>query len=285
MPAWGPFAGCLHGPGRLFRLRHRRSGAVASDRQHSCARPPVASVSFRRDNMARRAVGLARTCRSARPATTATCCGCCGLGGPPCDSGAGGPFSTAERRLDRAQPRHGAAGVLMRTPDGTARTVKAGLRMPRHPRPVHPRTDAVGAAMRWVERRLLARCDLLILSSPGFLDAYFRPVQRIGDAGRAAGEQALGLGAPAPADRPRDGTPMRPSSWAGSVRCAAREPRRSSPVTARALGPAVEIVCHGAVHRHAIAGVRRHPGGASEHPPRGSYRYPDDLSAIYDRLR
>jgi hypothetical protein len=27
--------------------------------------------------------------------------------------------------------------------------------------------------MRWVERRMLARCDLLILSSPGFLDALF----------------------------------------------------------------------------------------------------------------
>lgn len=39
------------------------------------------------------------------------------------------------------------------------------------------RPDAIGALMRWCERRLLARVQLLIVSSPGFVEHYFVPVQ------------------------------------------------------------------------------------------------------------
>ncbi len=31
--------------------------------------------------------------------------------------------------------------------------------------------------LRWVERRILKRCDLLVVSSPGFMKRYFEPVQ------------------------------------------------------------------------------------------------------------
>jgi succinoglycan biosynthesis protein ExoL len=144
------------------------------------------------------------------------------------------------------------------------------------------RTDAVGAIMRRVERYMLARCDLLIVSSPGFLDAYFRPIQHI-ETPVALLENKLWV-SDVPLPRP-----MRPRArnadapfvlgWVGSLRCA-----RSLDIlagAARALGPAVEIVCHGAVHRHAIpafdAILEAHPNIRDA----GPYRYPDDLSAIY----
>ncbi|HWE74834.1 MAG TPA: glycosyltransferase [Stellaceae bacterium] len=37
----------------------------------------------------------------------------------------------------------------------------------------------VGKAMRWLERMLMRRADLLIVSSPGFLREYFVPMQRL----------------------------------------------------------------------------------------------------------
>jgi succinoglycan biosynthesis protein ExoL len=144
------------------------------------------------------------------------------------------------------------------------------------------RADAVGAAMRWVERRMLARCDLLILSSPGFLDAYFRPVQGI-KTPVAMLENKLWVGEnplPRPA-HPRKADADAPFvlGWVGSLRCA-----RSLEIlaeTARALGPSVDIVCHGAVHHHALPGfddlLAAHPN--IRHA--GAYRYPDDLSDIY----
>ena len=36
----------------------------------------------------------------------------------------------------------------------------------------------INKAMRWVERHLLARCDMLVVSSPDFIARYFQPYQR-----------------------------------------------------------------------------------------------------------
>jgi hypothetical protein len=131
------------------------------------------------------------------------------------------------------------------------------------------RADAVGAAMRWVERRMLARCDLLILSSPGFLDAYFRPVQGIRDAGRDAGKQALGRGEPAaPPRTPAKGgrrCPLR----TGLGRIVALRPQSRDPGRDRARAWPIgrdRLPRRGAPPR--VAGVRRPPGSPSQHPPR-----------------
>jgi succinoglycan biosynthesis protein ExoL len=140
----------------------------------------------------------------------------------------------------------------------------------------------MGAIMRWVERYMLARCDLLILSSPGFLDAYFRPVQHI-ETPVALLENKLWVSdvpLPRPRPRARDADAPFVLGWVGSLRCARSldDPRR---VRRARLVPAVEIVCHGAVHRHAMpafdAVLEAHPN--IRHA--GPYRYPDDLSAIY----
>ena len=43
--------------------------------------------------------------------------------------------------------------------------------------PILTRRDMRGAMMRWLERRVLRRCDLLVVSSPAYLRSYFHPVQ------------------------------------------------------------------------------------------------------------
>jgi succinoglycan biosynthesis protein ExoL len=136
--------------------------------------------------------------------------------------------------------------------------------------------------MRWAERRLLARCDLLILSSPGFLRAYFRPVQRISTPVALLENKLWVSGDPPPRpSAPRQRSAGAPFSlgWVGSLRCA-----RSLAIlagVAETLGSRVEIVCHGAVHRHAVpefdAVLRRYPN--IRHA--GPYRYPEALGAIY----
>ena len=45
---------------------------------------------------------------------------------------------------------------------------------------VHPgltKQGLRGAILRWLERRILKRCELLVVSSPAFLNNYYRPVQ------------------------------------------------------------------------------------------------------------
>lgn len=170
--------------------------------------------------------------------------------------------------------------VLMR-----ALTHRRGVRVVYECLDIHglfTRRDAIGAAMRWVERRMLARCDLLLLSSPGFLDAYFRPAQRV-TTPVAILENKLWVGdAPLPRPAvPRQRAKDAPFTlgWVGSLRCPASLAILAG--TAEALGPALSIVCHGGVHRHALpafdAVLARHPNIIHA----GAYRYPDDLGAIY----
>ena len=144
------------------------------------------------------------------------------------------------------------------------------------------RSDGIGAAMRWAERRLLARCALLILSSPGFLEAYFRPVQRI-ETPVAFLENKLWVDDPPPRrpSMPRERAPDAPFTlgWVGSLRCA-----RSLTIlaeTAKRLGDGITIVFHGAVHRHAVPGFDSVVQAHANIQYAGPYRYPDDLADIY----
>ncbi len=144
------------------------------------------------------------------------------------------------------------------------------------------RQDAVGRTVRWVERRLLNWTSLLIVSSPGFLREYFEPVQSYeGPVSLIENKLWLGDGA-----LPRPATPRSPRrdgplvlGWVGSLRC--RTSLRILADVAQALGPKLEIVMHGNVHRHTLpdfdAVIARHPN-ISYHGP---YRYPDDLGRIY----
>ncbi|MEM9475133.1 MAG: glycosyltransferase [Pseudomonadota bacterium] len=144
------------------------------------------------------------------------------------------------------------------------------------------RDDRVGRTMRWLERRALARVDLLIVSSPGFLREYFLPLQ--GFQGQSALiENKLWLGAgpdlrPKTARRADPDHPLR-LGWVGSLRCAASLKILAG--VAETLGQGIEIAFHGNVHRHAVpdfdAILARHQNMRHF----GPYAYPDDLAGIY----
>jgi hypothetical protein len=83
---------------------------------------------------------------------------------------------------------------------------------------------AKSKAMRAVERGLMRRARLLIVSSPAFLDAYFRPYQGVGASlpiqTLLVENKVLELGGPGAAKRParQAGPPWR-IGWMGAIRC------------------------------------------------------------------
>ena len=45
--------------------------------------------------------------------------------------------------------------------------------------PILTKRVVAGAVMRWLERRVLRRCELLVVSSPAYLTNYYHPVQDV----------------------------------------------------------------------------------------------------------
>jgi succinoglycan biosynthesis protein ExoL len=144
------------------------------------------------------------------------------------------------------------------------------------------RSDAIGRAVRMAERGLLAHTDLLIVSSPAFVRAYFKPLQGY-DGPVSVIENKLWLGL---APLPRPTAPRRRAKpeplvlgWVGSLRC-----RPSLDIlagAAQALGPKLQVVIHGNVHRNALPDFDAVIAGHPNMRYFGPYRYPDDLHAIY----
>ncbi len=144
------------------------------------------------------------------------------------------------------------------------------------------RDDVIGRAMRWMERRLLARTALLVVSSPGFLRAYFTPVQHY--VGKTALiENKLWLGdRPVPRPAPpvmRDPDAPLVLGWVGSLRCA--DSLSLLAAAAEALGPQIRIVFHGNVHRNAVPDFDAIVGQLRNVEYKGPYAYPDGLRRIY----
>ncbi len=82
-----------------------------------------------------------------------------------------------------------------------------------------------GLAMRTVEKALLRRADLLIVSSPAFVESYFRRIQGLGDDVHTpvmlVENQVLELNA-GPSAPPPPGPPLGPPwriGWMGAIRC------------------------------------------------------------------
>src|SRR5512146_2467538 len=91
---------------------------------------------------------------------------------------------------------------------------------------VHRLMVASGAkaeGLRRLERALLARCDLLVVSSPAFLENYFEPVQGVGRGiplrSLLVENKLLELGGPPARHQPAP--PRRPwrIAWLGAIRC------------------------------------------------------------------
>jgi len=144
-------------------------------------------------------------------------------------------------------------------------------------------TGAKGRALRWIERRVLARTTCLVTTSPGFLREYFTPRQNYH--GRvfllenkvypSAGLAENRASAPAP------GPPWR-IGWFGALRCQAswdaiRELARRCPDTLQfTLRGYPTAIDQEAFFRQAKELPNIDFGGA--------YQYPSDLPAMHDRL-
>jgi succinoglycan biosynthesis protein ExoL len=144
------------------------------------------------------------------------------------------------------------------------------------------RRDTTGRLLRWCERRLLERTSLLVVSSPGFLRHYFRPIQ--GYQGPfALIENKLWFEAdpvprPSAPRRRRPGNPLT-LGWVGSIRCAPSS--RILLAAADAMGSSLRIRIHGNIHRHALPHLEYDIGRRGNVEYFGPYSYPDGLKAAY----
>jgi len=144
---------------------------------------------------------------------------------------------------------------------------------------------------RWAERRLLMRCALLVVSSPGFLTHYFR--SRQGYEGRAfLLENKIGFAQATTVARPKQAplescapqpTPERwVIGWFGTLRC----PRSLEMLCqiAAALPDKVEIYLRGLPTEtgldYFLKAIAAHPNMIYD----GEYRNPEDLPEIYGRV-
>lgn len=138
-----------------------------------------------------------------------------------------------------------------------------------------------GQIMRLAERRVLANVALVVVSSPGFTENYFRPIQ--GYHGPVALvenklwlDPALQMPRPQPAPRPD-----RPLTigLVGSIRCQASVELLLA--TAALMGDRLQVRFSGALHEHALkdfhGALARHPNAVWT----GAYAYPTGLPEAY----
>lgn len=144
------------------------------------------------------------------------------------------------------------------------------------------RPGPVGWALRLVERRLLGRCSLLVVSSPVFVSEYFAPIQRA----RPDWFLLENKVSAAPDEAPRGGAPRRPGppwvvGWFGTLRC-----RRSFHTLCRLadeMGPAVEIRLAGRPSPTDLSRseIEREVARRANMTYLGGYESPRDLPALY----
>lgn len=141
---------------------------------------------------------------------------------------------------------------------------------------------------RALERSILARTDLLVVSSPGFIDAYFAPRQNFRGRWFLLENKVFGLAPEIIRQRPSEaapgGPPLPPDGpwvikWLGNLRCP-RSPALLREV-AEALGPRVRIELHGYPTETGPERFMAMIGGMANVVYRGEYRSPEDLPAIY----
>lgn len=145
------------------------------------------------------------------------------------------------------------------------------------------RPDIAGRIMRRAERHILRQSALLVVSSPGFVENYFGPVQNHrGPTALVENKLWLGLDPAAAPPRPAGGPrPDRPLTIGliGSIRC-----QKSVDLllaVADRLGPALQLRFSGQLHDHAVSGFHQAVAARDNVEWTGPYAYPQDLARIY----
>lgn len=154
---------------------------------------------------------------------------------------------------------------------------------------VHPkmtRPGIRGAFLRWLERRVLARCQLLVVSSPAFLNQYFLPVQRYqGKSYLLENKWSRQQISVLPRKLPYDLVGKEPRwtiGWFGNIRC----PRSLEILTelADAMPQRVQIYIRGCLTLLGEQKLRDAIGNRQNMVFDGEYCAPGELSAIYSNI-
>lgn len=151
---------------------------------------------------------------------------------------------------------------------------------------VHPlltRGDSLGRLMRWSERRVLARAAQLVVSSRGFTESYFRPVQGY-DGPAALVENKLWLDDISPSGRLEADEVPSPAGplvlgLVGAIRC-----QRSVDLlleTADRMGRGLKLRFAGHLDEHAVRDFPQQVAARSNVDWTGAYACPEDLGSIY----
>jgi len=142
----------------------------------------------------------------------------------------------------------------------------------------------VSRLFRWAERRVLARADLLVVSSPAFLAEYFQPVQ--GYRGRSfLLENKVSFAQAQAAARPAAGEPPAGKwviGWFGTLRCTKSLSMLCE--IAAALPQSVEIYLRGVPTETGLDYFQQAIAGHPNMIYGGEYRNPDDLAQMYGRV-
>jgi len=142
--------------------------------------------------------------------------------------------------------------------------------------------SAKSRAMQAAERFLLNRCQMLVVSSPGFIRNYFEATQNYcGPWALWENKLAAGTALPKrPTTRPirSSDAPLR-IGWIGTIRCA---PSLALLATvADHFGDKLQIVIHGVVHHHVLPDFNAMLADRPNMVAYGAYDYPQDLPRIY----
>jgi succinoglycan biosynthesis protein ExoL len=141
---------------------------------------------------------------------------------------------------------------------------------------------AAGLALRALERRLTAACELLIVSSPAFLSEYFEPFGQAPLPGLLVENKPLDDPARPRAIVPAGAHPIGPPwriGWYGAIRCARSLALLSD--LARKLDGRVEVVIRGRPSPAVFPDFEAAVAGAAHLTWTGPYRNPEDLATIY----
>jgi succinoglycan biosynthesis protein ExoL len=154
---------------------------------------------------------------------------------------------------------------------------------------IHPATTGGGykaAFLRWLERRVLARSELLVISSPAFLENYFQPLQRyqgesfvMENKWHAKQISTLTRNLPYPLEAQE---PIWTIGWFGNIRCA--KSLEILTELADALPDRVRIYIRGCASLLGEQELMNAIGSRKNMIFAGEYAAPGELPAIYSNV-